>query len=387
MKKIMLFHQGAELYGSDKIFEIVTEHVSKGNEIFVIVDSNGPLIDVLKNSGAKNIKITELAVLRKIHLSSFKNIFAFIFKFFKTTYSIKKEINRFKPDIVYVNTLAVISPLLASAFNTCLKIHHLHEIQQSPYWVFRILYSISGLLSNKVLCVSKSVIDCYQSMSIFGKDKAILVHNGLSDLNLNIDPQFQDEVQCNYKTRDLPIVAYVARVHSWKGQLEFLDAIYELIHIQKVKANFAFFGDVFPGYENLKVEIENKIKKLEIGDYVHFFGFRTDTDQLFCISEFSIMGSTAPDPLPTIVLESMRSSTPVIAYSHGGSIEMIEHNLTGLLVPPKNSKEMTLALKYLLLNRSKTKKMGDNAKVKFLHDFSIGTFQKKIAVEMGLCDD
>jgi len=58
--------------------------------------------------------------------------------------------------------------------------------------------------------------------------------------------------------------------------------------------------------------------------------------------------SVWPDPLPGVVREAMSKGKAVIATSVGGNTDMINHNETGLLVPPGDVEALAEAMQRLI---------------------------------------
>jgi glycogen(starch) synthase len=58
--------------------------------------------------------------------------------------------------------------------------------------------------------------------------------------------------------------------------------------------------------------------------------------------------SVSPDPCPRVVIEAMALGTPVIGTDHGGIPEVIEHEASGLLVPPGDSGALAAAVVRLM---------------------------------------
>ncbi|WP_207063958.1 glycosyltransferase [Motiliproteus sp. SC1-56] len=386
MSKIIFFHQGADEYGSDKILALVASNLAKNNQVKVILDSSGPLIGKLNELGVEDVCVSQLAVVRRVNVNSLKSLFAFLFYLWKSVILVRSLISSYAPDIVYVNTLAVISPLIASIGKKVTVVHHLHEIQQSPKFICSLLYSFSGALSDIVVCVSDSVRNNFIDMSFFGKSKAIVVNNGLPDSDVcEMDRRLTlSSIEDAFVNNDGFLIAYVARLHFWKGQLEFLDVVKILKDRYGLKFKVAFYGDVFPGYESIWEELKQKADCLNISSCINFFGFRRDAAALFSVSDVSIMGSVQPDPLPTIVLESMQQGTPVIGYGHGGICEMIENNYSGIIVPPCDKEMMADAIYQVCANASFRNKLGDNAKSRFQEKFSVDSFICKLSEAIGV---
>jgi glycosyltransferase involved in cell wall biosynthesis len=73
-----------------------------------------------------------------------------------------------------------------------------------------------------------------------------------------------------------------------------------------------------------------------------------------------------------ILLEAMASRTPIIATSVGGIIEVISHDDTGILVPAKNSVELSESINRIVTDKDFAELMANNAfeRVKRLYDWT-----------------
>ena len=58
-----------------------------------------------------------------------------------------------------------------------------------------------------------------------------------------------------------------------------------------------------------------------------------------------VSASTAPEPLGIVVVEAMAMRRPVIAPAHGGAIELIEPERTGLLFAPNDANALANAIR------------------------------------------
>ncbi len=70
-------------------------------------------------------------------------------------------------------------------------------------------------------------------------------------------------------------------------------------------------------------------------------------------------------------LEGSSMGKPIVASAVGGLPEVIEHNETGILVQPSDIDGLAEALRYLLLNPSERKRMGENGRKKVMQDYNI----------------
>lgn len=379
-----MYHQGAEFYGSDKIFLLVASHLSKRHDVKVFLPADGPLVKRLKSNGVVDIEYMDLSVLRRSDIRGFWGGAIFLLGFLKSVLHCLKSIRKERPDFVYVNTLALLSPLFAALFfGGARRIHHVHEIQDSPRFLFRILYTFSCVLSHQVWAVSGAVEKKIQEMTYLGGRKIVVLHNGIPTERVDelyLD-DFERDVRSAFSNPSAPLIAYVARVHFWKGQFEFLRVVGLLKERYGRDVNVAFFGDVFPGYEYLTEKIQLQIASLGIERNVSFFGYREDADYLFRVSDLSVMGSTQPDPFPTIVLESMSQACPVFAYRRGGVSEMIENGISGILVDDED--QMAYEINLALGEEGVLRSMGRNAKERYQRNFSIEAYEKKLDACIG----
>jgi glycosyltransferase involved in cell wall biosynthesis len=74
-----------------------------------------------------------------------------------------------------------------------------------------------------------------------------------------------------------------------------------------------------------------------------------------------VVPSTWPDPCPTVVLEAMASSRPVVASATGGILDMVRDRDTGLLVTPGDEERLARALQQVLDDPGAADAMGARA--------------------------
>jgi len=67
----------------------------------------------------------------------------------------------------------------------------------------------------------------------------------------------------------------------------------------------------------------------------------------------------------------MAASKPVIANANGGSVEMVVHQVTGLLVEPDSPELMANAIQQLLDNPDERVTMGKRGRERLISHFSI----------------
>jgi glycosyltransferase involved in cell wall biosynthesis len=140
---------------------------------------------------------------------------------------------------------------------------------------------------------------------------------------------------------------------------------------------FRIAGDPFPGYEYLVDDIKTFIRENQMESHVVYEGLVTDMDSFYNRVDLFVLPSTQPDPFPTVILEAMDHGLPVVATAHGGALEMIEENETGIWIPWDDAVESAKRIEELL-NRSELDKMGELGRQRVHQLFSRESFEKQL---------
>ena len=113
---------------------------------------------------------------------------------------------------------------------------------------------------------------------------------------------------------------------------------------------------------------------------MQFVGFQTNIPEWLTAADIVLVPSHA-EPLGNATLEAMAHGRPVIGGDVGGIPEMIIHNETGLLVPPKTPAALADALSQLLGNAAIRERMGIAARHECEARFSIEAHVRAVVAE------
>ena len=126
-------------------------------------------------------------------------------------------------------------------------------------------------------------------------------------------------------------IIYVGRLEKNKGVDILLESIQILNNYYKADViEFMIAGDGTPQYIQQLKRFQNEHDLRN----VHFIGSVSKEKVLELLKEslFSIVPSIWYDNMPNTILESYACGTPVIASDHGSFPEIVENNITGLLL-------------------------------------------------------
>ena len=103
---------------------------------------------------------------------------------------------------------------------------------------------------------------------------------------------------------------------------------------------------------------------------MRLIGFQPDISGVMASFDIFVLPSINPDPFPTVVLEAMAAAKSVVATAHGGVIEQVQEGVTGFLVSPCDSDDMTNALARLIFDPQLGRKMGMAGRQRAVAHFS-----------------
>ena len=353
----MLLHSSSDLYGSDRSLLKTCDILIRSNYIcHIILPEYGPLVQKLEDIGCK-VNIMNIAILRR-RLFILKEILIFPIHWILSEFKIFKLIMREKIHIIHINTTAVVSGQISGWLLKKVIFQHVREIIIKPAIIAKTLSLYNKLFSTVIFAVSGPVKNHLNTqISIFNK-KVTVLPNGL---DLNHFKNACREKDNPYENNNIPQncikIACVGRIHFWKGQDYLIDSL-KLIKKMNIDYRLIIAGDSYPGYEHLQKRLVEKVEKHGLQYRVLFLGFINNIPNFLKYSDIFVLPSILPDPLPGVVLEAMAAKLPVISINHGGAIEMVIPDKTGILVPPNNKYELSKAIAKLILNDNLRKNMG-----------------------------
>jgi glycosyltransferase involved in cell wall biosynthesis len=149
----------------------------------------------------------------------------------------------------------------------------------------------------------------------------------------------------------VPVVGTVSILRRKKGHHILLDAIPGILK----KVPEAVF--VFAGNGPQKENIENRIKKLGLGEKVILLGLRHDIPNILNSIDLFVL-PTLQEALGTSFVEAMAMGRPLIGADVGGVGELIKDGVNGYLVMPEDPYGLANAIIRILQNREKAEAMG-----------------------------
>lgn len=211
-------------------------------------------------------------------------------------------------------------------------------------------------LSTKLVTVServrKEIVEKYRICSY---SKIITI-----PLGLELAPFLEADQQRGLLRRelclhdDVPLIGIVARLAPVKGHGYFIKAAEKILK-KHPGTRFLIVGD-----GELRGELEGQAQKRGIEGSCIFCGFRKDLTKVYADLDVVVLTSLN-EGLPVAVIEGMTAGKPVVAFNVGGVEDLIEDDLTGILVPFGDVEKLADSITRLLKDPRECKRLGRNA--------------------------
>lgn len=207
------------------------------------------------------------------------------------------------------------------------------------------LFRLSVARTGKVAMVSPQVSKRFIDDGIVPAVKAVVVMNGIP---------LRRYVQANPSTRaaaraalaidaDAFVIGSVGRLVDVKNHQLLLAAVAPICRSHsKVQV-------VLLGNGELRGELEQQARSLAIAGSVHLLGERSDIPQVLPAFDVFAMPSRS-EGHSIALLEAAAAGLPTVATAVGGNPEIVQHGITGLLVPSEDEASLRAALTSMLEN-------------------------------------
>lgn len=354
---IVMIHQGAELYGSDRSFLSALNAMRDRHPdavIDVVLPEPGPLVDLVARY-ASRILYDEYGVLRKKKLKA--RPLRTAMNMGRTWLRYRRMFRRY--DICYVNTVVCVAAIAALRSRRDGAYVHVREIPSGlAARAFRALlgFSRAALIYNS------------QATAAAFRLPGTVIHNG-------VEVYGRAAAVAKRTDRALRLVV-IGRINPWKGQQFVLDAL--RTRGRGLPVEVRIVGDVFPGYEAVLDQLRETASRCDVA--VEIMGFTSDPAEHYAWADFVVVPSILPEPFGRVAIESFACGRPVIASAAGGLTEIVTDKVTGLLFEPNDAGDFLRAIDHALsMTAEQHERMADMARQRYMNGFTVETYMQAIA--------
>jgi glycosyltransferase involved in cell wall biosynthesis len=159
-----------------------------------------------------------------------------------------------------------------------------------------------------------------------------------------------------------------ARLLREKGVGEFVEAA-RLLRARGVRARFALVGK--PDLANPASVSQSEIDAWAGEGVVEYWGWQDDMPSIFSQAQIVCLPTYYGEGLPKSLLEAAASGCAIVASDIPGCREIVQHGVTGWLVPTRNVAELANTLQQAIEQPSLREQYGTCARSLIATDFSM----------------
>jgi len=360
----------------EKLLENQPKYFSKFFDITIVSSDKSELEKLGKKQGVKTFC---LPLTRKI--TPFKDIIAI----FKLYFFLKRE----NPKIVHSHTPKAGFVGMTASFFAGVPIR-MHTVAGLPLMerkfikkkVLIFIEKLTYLFATNVYSNSKKLMEFILSKKFCSKRKIKTLANGSSN---GIDTKyFSNNISLISKNKLLDtlkilkndfVFCYVGRVVKDKGINELVSAFNEL-NLKNKNCKLIIVG---------KIENEtNPVSKSTMGiikknKNILLTGFKNDVRPYLSIGNCFVFPSYR-EGFPNVLMQAGAMDLPCIATNINGCNEIIQDNINGFLIPPKNIDALVKAMQKIM-DKKLIIKLSKNSRLMVKEKYDQKYFWKKLLIE------
>lgn len=349
------------------VFELAKQLINYGHDVNIITPKwlKGPRW--LRKEETNGIKIFRFNIKRRI------------WKFIDPFFHLPPLLKEMSPDILNAH---YVSPTGFGGFfwSKIMRIPsvftlHGEDIYDPIYSVPKVLQRLmKGVLRNcsDITAISSFVKNIVVSKFSISEERIKVIPNGVNTKKFT--PYCNGTVireKYHIKDNEL-LVLTVQRLHPRKAVQYFLKVISKISKSED-RMRFMIVGD---GPEKLKLMKLSRMLKIE--DKLIFTGFVPDSTLPSYYAACDIFTlHTLYEGLGVVLLEAIASGKPVVTTIAGGTTDIIQDGVNGLLVKPRDIEAFTNAVLILANNKDLRTKMGERGRKMAVDKFDWEKIAKK----------
>jgi glycosyltransferase involved in cell wall biosynthesis len=353
---------GAQRY----VYDLAVNMPKSQFDAVVAAGGNGALFEKLRAAGIRTHTIPG----SQRNINPMKELQAFI--------ALLQIYRRENPDIIHLNStkmgiLGGIAALCARTFRihplTIYTVHGWAFHEDRPRSMRLFIYMIErlgALLHAKIIVISTH--DYRAARRFLPQRKLALIPHGIENSPLLLREEARDALSIHIGKNIAPgavLIGTIAELTKNKGIPYFLLA---LRTVQNRTPDVPIHGIII-GEGPDRTLLESLIRTHGLSHTVTLAGFIPDAWKYLNAFDMVVMPSVK-EGLPYTLMEAMKAGVPAVAASSGGIPDLIRHQKTGLLVPPKDAQALAHSIHRLIKHPHLCTSLGNASKQSLALNFS-----------------
>jgi glycosyltransferase involved in cell wall biosynthesis len=219
---------------------------------------------------------------------------------------------------------------------------------------------------DRIVCVAEAVRSYFLGLRLLGwrlpPHKVVAIHKG-HDLAWYRDPP------ADLRAAGVPDGAFsVCCVANWRPRkgVEVLIEAFALLP-RDAALHLVLVGDM------RNPALEKAIASHPCRERIHVLGPRADAPAVAAACNVAVLPALRREGLPKTVIEAMAYGVPVVVTDVGGSPELVQDGISGIVVAPGDAQALAAAIERLWRDPALARTLGRRGRDRIARDFSIET--------------
>jgi len=376
--RILYIAQAGERGGAEAVLLKLLQHVDRTQfEPMVVCLQGGNFVEEIKSEAQVDVTVVPAGRFRDLRRGR------------RVIRQLVDMIHGRKVHLVHCHgTGAHLYGSLAARMAGVPSVYHLHDVLECFWSKQGLVHLLAILISpTATVAVSHYVADRFQEAWRSSREIQV-IHNAVELLETENPKPVLSRVEGskiqNLKSDEWgwsphsPVVAWCGRLQPWKGAHVFLEAA-ALVRQQMPLARFMVVGGTLFGIDAAyQGQLQALATALNLNGSLRFTGHVAEVRHFMAAADVVVHSAIQPEPFGLVVLEAMSLGKPVIASRDGGPAEIVEEPTTGLLVSPRDPKELAQAMIRLLQDQDLRAKMGKAARERAERFFAVSQMTQQV---------
>ena len=317
--------------------------------------------ELLKEFVSLNIEVIDLRGGRKLDIRAAQRLY----KYLK-----KKPVDILHTHLFHMHIIGRLAGKLAKV-PWIVSTHHNFRQSNHPIMKFgeRVTRSLTDVTTAVTYAAEESYFPTGEYFTVQGLlsgRKHFTIYNSVNMDEVDRTRKHDNKQSKRYKLglgQEIILVC-VSRLHPVKGHLYLIDAM------NMVREIYPELLLLIVGDGELRKELSNKVRAYGLEKYIRFLGYRSDVYDILFASDIFVLPSVY-EGFGLAIAEAMAFDLPVVATDLPSIREVVVHEKTGLLVPPRNPAALAGAILRLMESPSLAKSYGHNGRQRVEDLFSL----------------
>jgi len=203
-------------------------------------------------------------------------------------------------------------------------------------------YSAIMTQGDAVICVSNPVKEYIQRHYRTPDERITVIHRGIDPAEFDparLDHAWMEGFRAEHGLAGRYVVTAVGRITELKDYETFIRAMAGLGRAMPDSLGL-IVGGAWGDKQGYLERLKGLVRELGAEGRVLFAGSQRNMAEVYALSDLLVSSSKKPESFGRTLIEAMAMGTPVVAAAHGGSLDIVQEGVSGLLFRPGDEEDL-----------------------------------------------